>query len=237
MLPTLLARSARGAFLALAALSVLATAGAAQAGGTAREVEPPLAVFLDSAALVRAVAALPGPDLLPRGVPPLFWITFDSATAALAVRAVFEQIPASYTEPVAAAIRAHLKPQKPTKRPIYTHLRVVTGPEPLVDRPALRERLAAVANSEEVSRLLRRVIKRFYKERRLQGVVAYTVHLRLRVHTDGTTDSAEIVRSTGEPDLDRRVLEMAGQIRFTPAMLEDVPVRVWVTVPLTLAMQ
>ncbi len=183
MIPSYLAASARRALLALAALSAFATGAAAQAGvapDTARPQEPPLSAVLDSAGLVAKLANLSLPDL-PERVPPLFWIEFDSTSAVDTVEAVFDQIPAASAKPVVALIRAHLKPQAPSREPLTTHVRAVAGPAARVDRPRLREEWPALLNRSEVARQLQRAMGGFLAARGDSVEVGYRAHIKMRV--------------------------------------------------------
>jgi TonB family protein len=239
----LLAPIARGALVIAAALFASATTGAAQAGVAPPE-EPPLSAVLDSAGLVRAVAALSLPAL-PPGALPLFQVGFDSTGAVKVVEPVFSNLPDSladrrlppgYADAVVAAIRAHLKPQAPSRRPLYTRLRVVAGPEPRVDRPALRERQPVIRGRATLIQRLMAVVQEYARERGGLPRASYEMMLRFRVLEDGTADLPSVVveRSTGDTELDRRVVARAGDLRFSPATVEEIPVKVWVALPLVL---
>ncbi|MFL5387070.1 MAG: hypothetical protein ACJ8GN_31635 [Longimicrobiaceae bacterium] len=211
---------------------------------------PPLSTFLDSAALAGALAALPAPEL-PPAVRPLFEVYFDTAGAVREVEAVFDQIPASYADPVAAAIRVHLKPQAPSRKPFGTYLRVVAGPQPLVDRPELVERAPVLANAREVQRMLERLIERFAgrmdgtRERRgflrhlLSGPPSTdtSFELELIVRSDGSADpgSIRVVRSNSRnAEADREVLRIAGSMRFQPGTIDGLPAKFRVSQPITI---
>jgi TonB family protein len=226
----------RGALLALAALALFAPAGAAQDFEGVGYTPPPLVTFVDSAALVRAVAALPAAEL-PQGIAPLFWVSYDSNGAVHEVEPIFDKMPTAYAQPVVAAIRAHLKPRTPSKRPLQTHLRVVTGPGARVDRPRLREEQPDLANRGEIARHLSRAMARFAAQRGAMVRSGYQADLKFRVGTDGRADTAsvEVVRSTGEPELDREAIAALALMRFRVARIEGVPVRVWVTLPVNFA--
>ena len=238
----LLAPIARGALVIIAALSASAVTGAAQAG--AAPPQPPLSAFLDSAGLVRAVAALPLPALPPRALP-LFRVSFDSTGAVKLVEPIFgtlpdsladRRLPPGYADAVVAAIRAHLKPQARAAYPIYTHLRVVGGPEPTVDRPALRERPPVLRNRGSLTARLLGVVQEYARERGTLPRAEYSMMLKLRILEDGTLDlpSMEVERSTGDAELDRRIVGRMGELRFSAATIEEIPVKVWVTLPLVL---
>jgi TonB family protein len=62
------------------------------------------------------------------------------------------------------------------------------------------------------------------------------MRLRFRILEDGTLDlpSVEVTRSTGDAELDRRIVALAGELRFSPATIEEIPVKMWARLPLTL---
>jgi TonB family protein len=195
--------------------------------------EPPLSAVLDSAGLAGDAAAL---NLeLPRGVPPLFSIRFDSTGAVQTVRAMFDRIPPAYADPVVAAIRARLKPQPATGSMVYTYVRVTTGPRARVDRPRLHEHQPQLFNRGEVAQLLSWAAERHAPRLRTTGLPSYTVQVRFRVLTDGSADAegADVMRSSGDAGLDQEALAVIARMRFRPATVEGIPVRVWVQVPIT----
>jgi TonB family protein len=204
------------------------------AAGAAQRPEPPLSALVDSAALVQAVAALELPAL-PRGVPPLFHVHFDSTGAVAEVGPLIPGIPDAYADPVVEAIRAHALPQPPGRWWI-TRLRVVAGAGALVDRPELREEMPRLRNAPmfigEVQRIARRHVRSFpvLRGEGLQAMV------RLRVLPDGRPDreSVQVTRSTGSRLLDEELVRAAAVMRFTPARIEGIPVRVWVVQPVHL---
>ncbi len=59
------------------------------------------------------------------------------------------------------------------------------------------------------------------------------VRVRLLVRSDGTVASAEVVVSSGDPELDRAALDALGRWRFEPARRDGVPIDsyylVWVS--------
>jgi len=222
----------RGVLTALAMISVSAGEARAQdfsgAGLDLRTF-----ALIDSAALVRAAAALPAGEL-PRDVPPIFVATFDSTGTASEVRPLFDRIPASYAGPVVAAIRASARPQAPFTRPYSVYVRVATGPNARVDIPRLVETQPALVNRDEVARSLNRATA--HHMRRLQSMPRrYVVDVKFRIQTDGTPDvaSAAVLHSSGDPGLDKESLGVVARMRFRPATIEGVPVRVWVTIPMT----
>jgi protein TonB len=51
------------------------------------------------------------------------------------------------------------------------------------------------------------------------------------VDIDGSVADVRILKSSGNPELDKAALEAARQAKFTPAKQRDMPVRVWVSIP------
>jgi len=210
-------------------LAALAVPGAAQSRATA-PTDPPLSTFVDSAGLVRAVAALSLPELPPRTIP-LFLVNFDSTGGVGPVVPLFDPLPAGYGEAVAAAIRAHLKPQPPSRRPLHTHLRVVAGARPQVDNAPFSMEQPVLANRNAIGSLLQKV-----SESRMDSLpeLEYRAMLRFRVLSDGSVDSVKVGSSTGRAWLDREIVRVGRQARFTPATIEGIPINSSVTLPIRL---
>lgn len=217
---------------ALVALPFAAAAAPAQADG-----DPPISAVVDSAALVADLAALAVEP--PQGVPPLFAVAFDSTGGVDAVTAMFDRIPAAYAGPVAAAIRARLKPQPPSRRPVRTWLRVVAGPQARVDRPRLVESQPRLTNRGEVARLLSQAAQRHADLLGMVPGTGYTVQVRFRVQPNGTAGpgSARVVRSSGNLAMDAEALAVVERMRFRPATLDRIPVGVWVELPVNFRIQ
>jgi TonB family protein len=196
----------------------------------------PLAAFVDSAALVRAVSDLPAPTDLPAGARPLFRVSYDSTGGpGVEVWPAIRQIPESYAGPVVAAIRAHLKPRPPLPRHRVFTLRVVAGPQPLVDAAEVAERVPALRRGEGAR--LRQELLRLPRPDSLSKRTSYIVDFRLL--EDGTVDpaTARIERSTATPELDAGVLRIVRTLRFTPAAIEGVPTAVKVRIPIEIEPQ
>lgn len=235
MLLSPFSRFARAALRALSALPVLAAVAGAQPGSTVEE--PPLSALVDSAGLVRALTALPVPEL-PSGMLPIFIVSFDSSGAVKQVEPL-GQLPASYADPVVAAIRAHLRPQAASGRAVDLQLRAVAGPEPLVERAQLvRVDPPRLSNDAAVAGEMERVIASFVSQRGTVSRAAYRAEVSFRVLEDGSVDtlSIQVSRSTEEAGLDHEAARIARVMRFRPATAEGRPVKVRVAVPLTFRM-
>ncbi|HET7231879.1 MAG TPA: TonB family protein [Longimicrobium sp.] len=193
-----------------------------------------LSFIRDSAGAVRALAALPSPEL-PPGIPPLFALDFDSTGTLAAVRPVFRQLPAAYTGPVMAILREHAIPRLPFRRQTYTHLRVVTGPGAEISpRPSGRIRPELLNQGEITALLASRAEEILTPRERDAGLRA---RVRFSVNESGTADpgTVTIVASSGKPRADSAVAAAARAMRFRPATVEGIAVSDRVDTPLTLA--
>jgi TonB family protein len=228
-----LAPRAAAAFLvsALLALAVSAAPAAARRTGAApSHALPTVSLYLDSAAAVRALAALPVPEL-PEGTSPLFAVNFDATGAVDAAYGLFDQLPAAFADSVAAILRAHARPQAPSDEPVRLHFfRVVTGPDAAIS--AAREFVVPpeLSNRNGVARLLGEVLKR---HRAKVGAGARIV-VKFRVLADGRVGpgSVRVIASTGDETLDRALVAVAYQCLFRPAEVERVRVNLMVAIPL-----
>jgi TonB family protein len=217
----------------------------------------PLSAFLDSAALVRALAALSVPEQ-PRELPPLFVVQFDSTGAVEVVESVLEHTPDSYAEPVAHVIRAHVRAE-PRLGSQAVFLVAATGSESFVARKQVTSALPRPIDVVLMSRTSEQVMQRFFSRRDSASLASpYVVQFRFRVEGDGSVDSATValLASSGDPELDREALHLAQEIRFRPSrliFLDAVPApvrfremeerlragysaRVWVTLPFYMAL-
>ncbi len=84
-------------------------------------------------------------------------------------------------------------------------------------------------NSREMLRLL---LRRYPKTLREAGIGG-TVVLWVYVEEDGTPGRTQVQASSGYEALDRTAEEIASEMRFSPAMLRDQPVGVWIAQPIT----
>lgn len=219
------------ALSALVAMLACARPVAGQEPGADRPNPLPLSAFVDSTALTASVRALSLPSL-PRGVPSIFEIEFDSVELAT-VKPLFDRIPAEYGEAVSALIRAHLVVRDGAAAPAYTHLRVRPGPRGGIDRAVLRERLPQVLNGPRIARDLQRLGRESRHLASREHALEYRADVRFRVLPSGVLDPASIVVqvSSGDDELDRGVARIVSGLRFSPARVEGIPVPVWVEQP------
>ena len=84
-------------------------------------------------------------------------------------------------------------------------------------------------NGPEMIRLMDRLYPKTLKEAGIGGDVLMWVW----VDEQGRPGNAQINRSSGRVQLDETALAMAAQMRFSPAMLRDKPVGVWVAQPIS----
>jgi hypothetical protein len=198
-------------------------------------VSRPLWAWVDSAAVARAAAALPAPQL-PADMKPLFRVTFDTTGVVESVEPVFEQVPADYAEPVVAALRAALKPQPRSRRATQYLVRVVGGAQPLVDSPELIERMPEIRDpmvvGQQLGNLRRTLMFRPGTSRR----AARGFYVRMRVLPDGKVDrtSVQLTRGTEVDWLDEQILSVARSIRFRPGEVDGFAARTWVVLPMSL---
>ncbi|HEU4557426.1 MAG TPA: TonB family protein [Longimicrobium sp.] len=190
-------------------------------------VQPQVGAMVDSAALVRALAALPPAD---HGVEPVFRIRLGADGGVLGIEPVFDALPAADAEQLVTAIRANLKPQPLRNQPIHTYLRAVSGPAAVVDRPALAERGPVLINHHDIMRMMSEVARRH------PGRGPVLTQYQTRILADGTPDSPtiEVVRSSGNAALDAAVMQVLGRMRFRPATIDGTPVKSWVWMPTVL---
>ena len=84
-------------------------------------------------------------------------------------------------------------------------------------------------NREELLRLLRELYPRGLREARIGGEVVLWVW----VDEDGTPGRSQVQRSSGRQQFDDAAIAIASRMRFSPAMLLDKPVGVWIAIPVT----
>lgn len=243
---------------ALLALTALAAPAAAQVSGIASPDTLSVSFYVDSAAAVRALAALPAPEGS-RGFT-LFALSFDDAGVADTVLAVTDEHLTGLTAAVTPLLRAHARRQVPSRDPAGAGaapvrrrrgggeplgeprrlpqrdfargitLRVVTGPDAEIGLARLQ--WPELSNGWDFRRLLSAISQ---SQRKAVGRGA-SITLRFRVFANGAVDpeSVSVFSSTGHPEVDRLTAEVARQIRFRPGVAEGVRVNVWVLLPILL---
>lgn len=235
---TVFRRLAMGTGLALALVMVLG--GSVSAQGIRSDfwdgIQAPLSTIVDSAALVRAVSTLPEP-LLPERIQPLFHIMFDSTGAPKMVDPVFFQIPPAYADPVSAAILAHLRPQAPFRSrsmPRHLYLRVVAGPAPRVDRPAVAFEPLRLTTPRELRQGLQRLAERGHRGGMFRGRRAFRIYVSARIRANGSVDAGSVElepSTTGAAAMDQEIAGLFSRMRFRPTVIDGVPVGSWVSLP------
>jgi len=84
-------------------------------------------------------------------------------------------------------------------------------------------------NGPELVSLMQRMYPRALREAGIGGDVLMWVY----VDEQGNPANAQINRSSGHSQLDDTALAIAQRMRFSPAMLRDQPVAVWIAQPIT----
>jgi protein TonB len=84
-------------------------------------------------------------------------------------------------------------------------------------------------NGQEMIRLMHRLYPPALREAGIGGEVLLWVW----VDEEGRPGNAQVNRSSGREQLDEVALEMARQMEFSPAMLRDKPVGVWIAQPIS----
>jgi TonB family protein len=220
----------------LASVFVFAATASAQGDfvGTGLGGDVPLATMLDSAALVHTLTTLSVPEL-PQGVAPLFAVNYDSTGAVKEVTALFAHLlPASYADPVAAAIRSHLKAGQPELRSRQLYLRADAGAHARVESARLPSTGPELLNRPAVAMRIAETLYGLSARTTSLPQTEYQTDVRFRVGEDGTADpsSVEVVRSSSAATLDSVAIAVVLGMRFRPATLAGVPVKAWVSLPL-----
>jgi TonB family protein len=81
------------------------------------------------------------------------------------------------------------------------------------------------------TRAFQRELARSYPAPLRDAGITGTVHVRFRVLLDGTTNGAQVTRST-HPGFDEATLRALQVVRFTPGRVDGRPVQVWVELPI-----
>jgi hypothetical protein len=168
-------------------------------------------------------------------VRPLVRVDYDSTGAVRDVDPVFREIPAEYAGPVVAALRAHLKPQRASNRLQPSILRVVAGPEPVVDRPAVVVKRPELANTREIDGMKREVGRRFGIRAREVQIAGRSIRIpavrlvRLMVLDDGSVDPGSVTVYTtasataDAPELRDELVRIGRAMRYQPAQVDGAP--------------
>ncbi|HEX8359971.1 MAG TPA: energy transducer TonB [Longimicrobium sp.] len=195
----------------------------------------PVAAFIDSAALHQALlgAPLAPPDFRRR---PLFSVEYDSTGALKSVEPVSARlIPAEYGRTMAALLRTHVAPRLATPRETFQRVWLQSGPTPKIE--VLGNAVAVrpdINNRSVVAAELGLAVQRLLATRPGLAGRRATAQVRIRVSDAGLPESSVVERSTGDPAMDRAIIAVARRMRFSPARLDEYPVKVLVTVPITL---
>jgi TonB family protein len=195
----------------------------------------PVAAFIDSAALYQALLGAPlAPADFKRR--PLFSVEYDSTGALKSVEpASARLIPAEYGRTMAALLRAHVAPRLARPRETFQRVWLQSGPTPKIE--VLGNAVAVrpdINNRGVVARELGFVVQRLLQARPGLAGRRATAQVRMRVSDAGLPESSVLERSTGDSEMDRAIISVARTMRFSPARLDEYPVRVLVTVPITL---
>jgi TonB family protein len=115
------------------------------------------------------------------------------------------------------------------------HFRLDPLPTPPGDTLRVEECVPRVANVDRFRREIQDIERR---EPPVPGVMPRTtVHVRMLVSRDGEVAFATVTRRSGNPAVERRVLEATGALRFQPATVNGTPMDVWVELPVQLELQ
>jgi TonB family protein len=115
---------------------------------------------------------------------------------------------------------------------------VFTEAEPVQRKPRLR-------NAPEVGRRLARLMSEHRQQAEWDGRTGQSrdasagrprlnAEVKLRVLPDGSVSAIEFFRSSGDVSLDRQLAEVVRRMRFDPPLVDDVPVPMWVIIPMNL---
>jgi TonB family protein len=231
----------------ISALSIVAILGACTPAAPAGNASPrpqssaerdsvALSAIVDSAGLHQALlTAPPVPAELRRK--PLFTVDYDSAGALEEVRPISERMaPTEWARAMTVILRAHVRPSYHQGRAGSSHvLWLVSGSEPRITLlNDLVERRPALANTTAVTRELSDVSKRLVGMNPIFSGRRYTAQVSVRVTETGEPLIPVIRRSSQDVRVDREILLVARHMRFVPATVEGYPVRVLVSVPITI---
>lgn len=226
-------------FSTFATLAVLGACASASAGGPGKALEPetalPVAAFIDSAALHQALlGAPPVPEVLTRM--PLFSVVYDSTGALAKVEPLsYLVIPPVWGDTIAAILRRHVAPRLPTRKPVVEYVWLVSGPSPRIavidDMVEVRPQLL---NDWEVTRTIESLAARIGASRAYDRGREFRAILSMRVDQRGMPEAPSLARSSGNVEINRELVALAAKMRFQPAQLSGYPVKVIVSIPITI---
>src|SRR5690606_8264822 len=107
---------------------------------------------------------------------------------------------------------------------------VPTAPATIQESPTLTPMTKApeLTNREEVARALVAYYPPLVRDAGNGG----TATVNMFIDTEGTVQRVMLGRSSGYPSLDEAALAVAGRMKWTPALLHDGTVAVWVEIPI-----
>jgi TonB family protein len=161
----------------------------------------------------------------------LFWF--------FAVSVHFQVSPAKVTELQASFFSPNLGPRQPLAPPLDWQFQ--TLPEPLVPEPEIRitpdqqggEGIVADGIRQKLAPRLDPAHLNQLPElpHTLGSVGALALKLRILVLPGGSVGDAQIISSTGEPDIDRLAIEtVKNSWHYLPASINGKPIEAWTTV-------
>lgn len=227
----------RLAFALAAGLLIAGCGGAAAAAKVVPEISPwtppdgqrcsaagggfAIGAILDSVAAVRAVEAVgPADGAL------LLSVSVDSTGTLSRFHVIETTLPEPEAEPIAAEIEGVVRGETARRRLGRILLEVADGRVTVLRSGASRTCLPAIANEPAVQRALA-------AQHRTLGEVGSAV-VWLFVDTAGNIERSHVQISSGDPELDRAILEAGRTARFHPALIDRAPVAVWAQIRLTL---
>lgn len=212
---------------AAAACLAAATTAQAQSGQrNERERDLPLSAWVDSTALVAALAQIPDPAQAPT-VPSVFVLSVN-ADSTLGAEPLFDGLPEAYSQSIVQALLAHTR--VPRGKEISTELLLMPGARARVEAAVLRR----FHEPDLINRDLAGRLANQFMETHRGSIPPGSYRAVVRAHLDrqGVAEQIELLHPTWMPLLDNAALDIARQMRFRPATAEGLPVKVWVTIPI-----
>jgi hypothetical protein len=179
---------------------------------------PPVSELVDSVAVVDVPGRV------------IFALAFDSVGDPGAPRVVESDLSADEAEAVARAVESAVRHQPPSPR--FTVLLLL---EPGSVRVGRSEGCPPVlTNRVEIQREVSGRVGEYRQGSARPPLPRRPVVVDVRVDTTGIVVDRRLHQISGNPDIDRIVLEVAGGMTFHPARLNGRAVEVWSRVPVTL---